>query len=53
MSDKAPIKTVECPVAARYDFDGYGWRYIDSGAGSDWMARAARYKDCEWLYNRS
>ncbi|MBX3610358.1 MAG: hypothetical protein KF871_10735 [Hydrogenophaga sp.] len=29
------------PVAARYDFDGYGWLYIDEGSGSDWMTRKA------------
>lgn len=34
-------------VAARYDFDGYGWRYIDSGSGSDWLTR---HLDAELLY---
>ena len=27
------------PVAIRYDFDGYGYKYIDSGSGSDWQKR--------------
>ena len=35
------------PVACRYDFDGYGYMYIDAGSGSDW---ASRVKDCEFLY---
>jgi hypothetical protein len=35
------------PVACRYDFDGYGYMYMDAGSGSDW---AVRLKDCEFLY---
>jgi hypothetical protein len=35
------------PVAVRFDYDGYGWRYIDSGSGSDWLTRHA---DGEVLY---
>ena len=35
------------PVAVRYDFDGYGYLYMDAGSGSDW---ASRVKDCEFLY---
>ena len=35
------------PVAMRYDFDGYGWKYIDSGSGSDWQTRI---KDAEPIY---
>ena len=27
------------PVAIRYDFDGYGYKYMDSGTGSDWQTR--------------
>ena len=27
------------PVAVRYDYDGYGYQYIDSGSGSDWQTR--------------
>jgi hypothetical protein len=27
------------PEAMRYDFDGYGYKYIDSGSGSDWRTR--------------
>ena len=26
-------------VAIRYDFDGYGYQYMDSGSGSDWQTR--------------
>jgi hypothetical protein len=36
------------PVAIRYDFDGYGYQYIDSGSGSDWLTRV----DGELLYTR-
>jgi hypothetical protein len=35
------------PVAMRYDFDGYGYKYIDSGSGSDWKTRI---KDAEPVY---
>jgi predicted small metal-binding protein len=35
------------PIAMRYDFDGYGYKYIDSGSGSDWETRI---KDAEPLY---
>jgi hypothetical protein len=31
----------------RYDFDGYGYKYIDNGSGSDWRTRI---KDAEPLY---
>ena len=34
------------PVAIRYDFDGYGYQYIDSGTGSDWQTRT----EGEFLY---
>ena len=34
------------PVAIRYDFDGYGYQYMDSGSGSDWQTRA----EGEFLY---
>jgi hypothetical protein len=27
------------PVAIRYDFDGYGYKYMDAGSGSDWQTR--------------
>ena len=37
------------PVAMRWDFDGYGYRYIDSGSGSNWQTRV---KDAEPLYDR-
>ena len=40
------IKALE-PAAVRYDFDGHGWQYIDSGSGSDWLTR---HKDGEVLY---
>lgn len=38
------------PVAARYDFDGYGYLYIDNGHGSDWETRIP---DAEMLYTKS
>lgn len=37
------------PVAARYDFDGCGFQYIDNGSGSDWKTR---HPDAEMLYDR-
>jgi hypothetical protein len=37
------------PVAIRYDFDGYGYKYMDSGSGSDWKTRV----DGEPLYIHS
>lgn len=37
------------PVAMRWDYDGYGYRYIDSGSGSNWQNRV---KDAEPLYDR-
>lgn len=27
------------PVAIRFDFDGYGWSYIDNGSGPDWKTQ--------------
>lgn len=36
------------PVAARYDFDGHGYKYIDNGSGSDWRVR---HPDSEMLYD--
>lgn len=47
MADQAPAPAPE-PVAVRYDFDGYGWKYIDNGSGSDWMTR---HPDGELLYD--
>lgn len=44
---QAPAPAPE-PVAMRYDFDGYGWKYIDNGSGSDWMTR---HPDGELLYD--
>lgn len=35
------------PVAMRYDWDGYGFQYIDGGSGSDWQTRK---QDAEPLY---
>lgn len=35
------------PEAMRYDFDGYGWMYIDNGAGSSWKTR---HPNAEPLY---
>lgn len=43
----------EEPCAARYDFDGYGWKYVDSGSGSDWKTRYSNYPDFEFIYSRS
>ena len=39
--------TITC---IRYGFDGYGWHYIDSGSGSDWMARGMRHPDAEPMF---
>jgi hypothetical protein len=36
------------PVAMRYEFDGYGYKYIDSGSGSDWQTR----EKGEFLYTK-
>jgi hypothetical protein len=46
--DKIPLYIMPNaePVAIRYDFDGYGYQYIDSGSGSDWQTRV----DGEPLY---
>jgi hypothetical protein len=35
-------------VAMRGDFDGYGYKYIDSGSGSDWRER---HPDWEPMYD--
>ena len=35
------------PVAMRYDYDGYGWLYIDNGSGSNWREKI---KNAEPLY---
>jgi len=35
------------PDAMRYSFDGFGYKYIDSGSGSDWRTR---HSDAEPLY---
>ena len=40
-------KAEQEPVAMRYDYDGYGYKYIDSGSGSDWQTRI---KDAEPIY---
>ena len=37
------------PVAIRYDFDGYGYQYMDSGSGSDWQTRV----EGEFLYTHT
>jgi hypothetical protein len=34
-----PKEPEQEPVAIRYDYDGYGYQYIDSGSGSDWQKR--------------
>jgi hypothetical protein len=38
------------PVAYRYDFDGYGWLYIDSGSGSNFASLVAKNNGAEPLY---
>lgn len=43
----APAPPAAEPVAVRYDFDGHGYRYLDSGSGSDWLTRRV---DAEPLY---
>lgn len=48
--EKATGMTMQEPVAMRYDFDGYGYQYIDNGSGSDWMTRI---KNAEPLYRAS
>ena len=32
-------KHLNKPVAIRFNFDGYGYQYMDSGSGSDWQTR--------------
>lgn len=44
---KLDLEALATPVAARHSFDGHGYRYTDSGSGSDW---AIRHKDAEMLY---
>lgn len=43
-------QAVDDCVAMRYGWDGYGYKYIDSGSGSDWQTR---YTDAEPLYLRT
>jgi hypothetical protein len=38
------------PVAYRYDFDGHGWLYIDSGSGSNFASLVAKNNGAEPLY---
>ena len=38
------------PAAMRFDFDGYGWLYIDNGSGSNWREKI---KNAEPLYTIS
>lgn len=39
------------PAAIRYDYDGYGYSYADSGNGSDWASR--KYGEVqEFLYEK-
>jgi hypothetical protein len=44
---QAALDQPEEPVAMRYDYDGYGYQYIDSGSGSDWRTR---HQGAEPLY---
>ncbi|MCL6653537.1 hypothetical protein A6R70_14695 [Agrobacterium rubi] len=46
---EAALSTDAEPVAARFNFDGYGFQYIDNGSGSDWKTRKP---DAELLYDR-
>jgi hypothetical protein len=46
-NQQAPSPEGVEPDAMRYDFDGYGYQYIDSGSGSDWRTRHA---DAEPLF---
>ena len=39
MIDRKGYEMNNEPVAIRYDFDGYGYQYMDSGSGSDWQTR--------------
>ena len=45
--DAPQPKPEQEPVAMRYDFDGYGWLYIDNGSGSNWREKI---KNAEPLY---
>jgi hypothetical protein len=48
---RAAIEQSEEPCAMRYSFDGNGYRYIDSGSGSNWQEFAKRnFPDAEPLY---
>jgi hypothetical protein len=40
----------QLPVAYRYDFDGHGWLYIDSGSGSNFASLVAKNNGAEPLY---
>ena len=42
-------ETLTEPEAMRYDFDSYGWKYIDNGSGSDWMTR---HPEGEFLFTK-
>ena len=37
--------------AIAHSCDGYGWKYIDSGSGSDWIKRGMQYQDATPLYD--
>ncbi len=37
--NKDALQPDQEPVAMRYDFDGYGWLYIDNGSGSNWKEK--------------
>jgi hypothetical protein len=41
------------PCAMRHSFDGYGYKYIDSGSGSNWLEFAKRnFPDAEPVYEQ-
>ncbi len=48
--NKDALQPDQEPVAMRYDFDGYGWLYIDNGSGSNWREKI---KNAEPLYTTS
>jgi len=45
------VRSTDEPCAMRHSFDGHGYRYIDSGSGSNWQEFARRnFPDAEPLY---
>jgi hypothetical protein len=47
----ARLQLEQEPVAMRYQFDGYGYKYIDMGCGSGWIEFAKRrFPDAEPVF---